>query len=374
MEEQIKIVVLTGGPCSGKTSALAFLSRELRDHGIDVLTVDEVATQFITGGIVPNRDTLSLEDFQRHIIYHIIEKENRWKEVAKSMKASRKIIICDRGTLDSMAYMEGTAFRTMIKKEDWTIPELRDGRYDGIIHMRTAAMGALEYYTTENNKARRESPEEARELDQKTLQAWIGHPHLRVIDNSTDFQGKLNRVLKEILDILGLPIPLEIEKKYLIEKPSLAAIPVPFEIINIEQYYLKTVKEGGENRLRKRGQKGVWLYYQTQKWKKNPGVRIEKERLISEKEYENAFRNRDSRFTGIKKQRCCFIWQEQYFELDFFQEPRGDQCPLEEDESLLEIELTEENKKVSIPPFLKVIREVTEDKQFSNREIARIKG
>lgn len=45
----------------------------------------------------------------------------------------------------------------------------------------TAAVGAEEFYTLENNITRRESVEEARLQDRKTCTAWLGHPKLYVI-------------------------------------------------------------------------------------------------------------------------------------------------------------------------------------------------
>lgn len=46
-------------------------------------------------------------------------------------------------------------------------------RYDAVIHMVTAAIGAERFYTTENNSVRTETPEQARELDIKVLNAWV---------------------------------------------------------------------------------------------------------------------------------------------------------------------------------------------------------
>lgn len=54
---------------------------------------------------------------------------------------------------------------------------LRDGRYDAIIHLVTAADGAEKYYTLDNCVARSETPELARLLDLNTQKAWLGHPH-----------------------------------------------------------------------------------------------------------------------------------------------------------------------------------------------------
>lgn len=59
----------------------------------------------------------------------------------------------------------------------------------------SAAKGAKEFYTTEDHATRYETVEEAVELDQRAAQAWVGHPYYDVIDNSTDFETKLMRMI-----------------------------------------------------------------------------------------------------------------------------------------------------------------------------------
>ena len=75
-------------------------------------------------------------------------------------------------------------------------------KYDAIFHLVTAADGAEEFYTTSNNKARTETPQEAFKQDKKTLEVWRKHPNLKIIDNSTDFEGKIERLLKEVYLVL----------------------------------------------------------------------------------------------------------------------------------------------------------------------------
>ena len=74
---------------------------------------------------------------------------------------------------------------------------LRDRRYDRVCCLNSAANGAEEFYTLENNVARSEGIEVARMLDQKTLDAWTGHPHLSIIPNAKgeSFEDKVNRVV-----------------------------------------------------------------------------------------------------------------------------------------------------------------------------------
>lgn len=52
MEQRRNItkVCLTGGPCAGKTSGLAYLSEKLRDDDLHVFMVPEAATLLANGG------------------------------------------------------------------------------------------------------------------------------------------------------------------------------------------------------------------------------------------------------------------------------------------------------------------------------------
>ncbi|CAN0311734.1 unnamed protein product, partial [Discosporangium mesarthrocarpum] len=82
---------------------------------------------------------------------------------------------------------------------------LRDDRYDGVFHLVTAAIGAEEHYTLENNMARSEPPELAKDVDARTQNAWVGHPRHMLFDNSTDFPRKIERVIAASSRIVGLP-------------------------------------------------------------------------------------------------------------------------------------------------------------------------
>lgn len=85
--------------------------------------------------------------------------------------------------------------------------------------MVTAADGAEAFYTLENNAARSEDTATAIALDQKTRKAWSGHAHHYVFDNSTDFEGKLQRVVDRISKLVGLPSNLSRQSaKFLLQK------------------------------------------------------------------------------------------------------------------------------------------------------------
>ena len=109
MEEKIKHsitkIVVTGGPCAGKSTAESWIQNEFTQRGYQVIFVKETATELITSGI--NGDTLlTTKDFQKFILKLQIEKEKIAMEAASKMKKSKVLIVCDRGTLDGKGYID----------------------------------------------------------------------------------------------------------------------------------------------------------------------------------------------------------------------------------------------------------------------------
>ena len=357
-------IVLSGGPCSGKTTSISKIEEELNSKlGIHTLICPETATELIANGIYPGKN-IPVEDFQEIILKKQLEKEKLYKDIAsKYFDPDKTIIIYDRGILDQLAYIDRTNFDNLLNKYNLTISDIIN-RYDAVIHLTTAAKGTT-HYTTENNSARKETAEEAIALDDRTLAGNTIHPHLRVIDNSTNFEKKIQRVLKVIFDCLGEPTPSEIERKFLIKYPDKNIL----ENLNfsskseIIQTYLKS--EGNiERRIRQRGTKeNGYNFYYTEKESISGIKRIEKEKKITVKEYVNLLIDANPLLHQISKTRYCFVYENQYFELDIY--------PYSIDHAILEIELSDENDNIKMPPFLEVIKEVTDDIYYKNSSIAK---
>lgn len=364
--DRITIIVITGGPCSGKTTGLARLNRMLSDRGYKVLISPESATKLITAGMTPGE--LPWIEFQEEILLDTLSQEDRILSIAKRYrdKGRKVVVLCDRGAMDGEAYIGEDAYGELLERLGFTRRQLCDERYHAVIHLRTAAFGAEEFYTLANNEARHETPLEAWLLDERTLFAWTRHQHPRAIDNSTDFEGKLHRLFGEVCAILGDPVPLEKEDKFLIEALDPASIPVKWTESLITQDYLVSPKAGEERRVRARGDRDSISYYYTVKRKVSSGVRAEEEKMISEREYQALLTLRDPEKATVKKRRICFFWREQFFEVDLFEEPRPGLA-------LMEAERSDRTPELELPPFVKVLRNVTDDKQYSNAEIARYK-
>ena len=49
------------------------------------------------------------------------------------------IIICDRGVMDGSAYTDENVWQAILDETGWTTMQLRDRRYEAVIHLVTAA-------------------------------------------------------------------------------------------------------------------------------------------------------------------------------------------------------------------------------------------
>ena len=361
--KKISKIVITGGPCAGKSTAMSWIRNAFTQRGYSVLIVPETATELITGGVAPWTCGTNGE-YQKCQVELQLTKERLFMQAAKGMKAEKILIVCDRGIMDNRAYMNDEEFGEVLNTLRGDVVAWRDG-YDAVFHLVTAANGAEEFYTKANNAARYESVEQAVALDDRLLSSWTGHRYLRVIDNSTDFEGKMRRLEKEIATFLQEDHPYEIERKFLINYPDVAWLeqnPLCRKV-EIEQVYLKSVP-GEEIRIRKRGENGHYIYYETHKKPLDGMKRMSTERHLSKSDYRRLLKNADPARRTINKTRYCLSYDRQSFEIDLY--------PFWDEQAILEIELRDEAEEIRFPEEIRVIREVTDDPAYKNASLAKI--
>ena len=360
---QITKIVITGGPCAGKTTAMTRIQKEFERRGYRVLFVSETATELITGGVAPWTCGSNL-DYQICQVGLQKYKESVFEQAASTMDSDKILIVCDRGVLDNKAYMTQEEFDAVLRSLGTNEVAERD-KYDAVFHMVTAAKGALEAYTTANNEARRETPEEAAALDDKLIACWTGHPHLRVIDNSGDFESKLRRTVAEISAFLGEPEPMEIERRYLIRFPDLLWLEDKPHCSKVDmiQTYLAAKPDGTEVRVRQRGQDGNFICYKTEKRRISDMTNVEIDSRINIQEYVSLLAEADPSRRPVHKTRYCLTENNRYYEIDIYPEWKK--------KAILEIELRSEDEEVVLPEGIRVIREVTGDRTYSNYEMAK---
>ena len=182
-------VVLTGGPGGGKTAVLELIRQSFCEH---VKVLPEAAGVIFGGGFPREDDRECKRAAQRAIFYVQRELENAGDS------HNPTIVLCDRGTLDGLAYWPGSI------DEFWsslnTTLDEQLARYDAVIHLRTPA---AEHGYNRQNPLRTETAAVAAEVDQRILQAWQSHPRRFVVESMSDFLDKA----AQALDILRGEMP-----------------------------------------------------------------------------------------------------------------------------------------------------------------------
>ena len=184
-------IVLTGGPGGGKTTAADLMRREVGDQ---IVVVPEAATMLFSGGF-PRCAEVHAKRSVQTAIYHV---QRNLEDVHSSLYSDR-VLLCDRGTLDSSVYWpeesNGDFFETLE-----TSFEKELARYDAVIFFETAAVGNLSIEG--GNPMRTESIDEAIELDRRLQKIWGGHPNFNFIPHEQSFLKKLQNAITTLSSFL----------------------------------------------------------------------------------------------------------------------------------------------------------------------------
>ncbi|MBH1989389.1 MAG: ATP-binding protein [Myxococcaceae bacterium] len=184
-----KLIVLTGGPGAGKTTVLEMVKHMFTER---VIVLHEAASMIYNGGFM-RRSTPSAVRCAQRAIYHIQREQERIVEE----EGFARVGLCDRGTLDGLAYWPGEPddfFKSL-----GTTKEAELARYEMVIHMRTPS---LDLGYNNDNPARTEAPEHAAELDQRMIEVWDGHPNHFIVDSRQDFLHKAEEVVEIVSRLL----------------------------------------------------------------------------------------------------------------------------------------------------------------------------
>lgn len=359
----MKNIVLTGGPCAGKTTALASLKECLEERGYQVFILEESATELINKGIRPfGENAVPLYDFQKIITRYQLRKEHLIRLKAKLVKNS--IIIYDRGVIDNKSYLDEISWRKLLNELNLNELKLMN-RYDQVIHLVTAAEGKAEYYTTANNEARSEDAELARLRDTNTLNAYIGHHNLKIADNSSDFSEKINKVKNYIIADLNEPLCFNNQYKFQVdlEKSDLEKLKAISTKSYIEQTYLKSSADI-DSKVRKKIINGNISYYLIIKRKNNEKEEIKTKKVISKLEYLYYLTQKDPNIEQVEKLRYSFRYGKEVYNLDVFTDTSW---------AILECETAKNLSEIKLPDFLEITGIEQNNSNLHNKAIAKKK-
>jgi len=95
------------------------------------------------------------------------------------------VVVCHRGTLDALPYwlLAGEEEHAFYACTGLT-REQHLARYDAVLHLQTAAVGAPGAYARWPSSRRRETPAEAATLDSLCVRAWRDHPRYLFLGNA----------------------------------------------------------------------------------------------------------------------------------------------------------------------------------------------
>lgn len=178
---QPKLVVLTGGPGGGKTAILELARRYFCRH---VVLLPEAASIVFSGGF-PRLSSDAGHRASQHAIFAIQREMERL--ALESDDAA--VVLCDRGTIDGLAYWPGNS-RGLFGAHGATLHD-ELARYAAVIHVETAGPEAYERVGT-----RLETVDEAKRIDAQIRKAWDRHPLRFVISSSSNFLDKANVALE----------------------------------------------------------------------------------------------------------------------------------------------------------------------------------
>ena len=114
-------IVLTGGPCGGKTTALSTLRDHLSRRGFHVILVPEAATHAFEaiGGYDPEwAGTKSHAEVQAAICKFQIAQEQLFRSLALQQRRKPVVMLCDRGTMDGAVFCNDEEWEQVLTLAD----------------------------------------------------------------------------------------------------------------------------------------------------------------------------------------------------------------------------------------------------------------
>lgn len=200
-------IVLTGGPCSGKSSVLAVIRDRLSKRGMQVVTVPEYATHFFANSDGFQGEwvgTEKEEGLQCVFLKYQMMQEDMFKTFA-ALNSKPTVLLLDRGVMDQKVFTSSLSiWNEALKQCNVTEDDILK-RYDMVMHLSTCAkVGEYEWGPGSNNPGRYHTPEEAATLDKTCEDVYKGHKQLRMVPHCPKFEDKLEFVMKYLEDALGV--------------------------------------------------------------------------------------------------------------------------------------------------------------------------
>ena len=190
-------IVLTGGPCGGKSSIVDFVVNDYDKKGYDFHFVDETATNLFSNKfntIKVGDEEISKFDFQTVLfLMQFIKEYNTETSIIEEDAGDKSIILCDRGLLDGKAYMEDIDYEKILKKfgivEDKLVKT-----YSTVLHLVSMYLKDKEFFASERPFA----VNYAADIDYYLKEAWSNCQNKFIIPTTDSIEEKRDMVYKYI--------------------------------------------------------------------------------------------------------------------------------------------------------------------------------
>jgi predicted ATPase len=169
-------IALTGGPGGGKTTSINYLKQTPADYYF----IPEAATIILEGGYPNLEQNTWTPAWQEGLQLAVAGLQKGLELIAQERAQGQAAIVCDRGMLDSAAYLENPKSYEPITGE--TQAKSLE-RYDAVIFLHSFAK--INRYKKDTNRARFEDARQAIVMNDRLLEAWKEHPNLIEIDIPT---------------------------------------------------------------------------------------------------------------------------------------------------------------------------------------------
>ncbi|MFA6525970.1 MAG: ATP-binding protein [Candidatus Buchananbacteria bacterium] len=195
-------IVITGGPCAGKSSIIAMLKDEFGD---EIITVPEAATLLLTGGFpMPGKHIEWCDEwqyaFQKSVLHLKKSLEDTYSLMA--LRKGAKLLICDNGLPSGAAYMPGGMEEFIAMYGIDLLSEMAD--YSSVIHLETIALTQPHKYGKHNNETRYTTLEQAIKLDDLIKEIWEEHEKRFIIPSSWKLEEKYHKAREVVNGYLSI--------------------------------------------------------------------------------------------------------------------------------------------------------------------------
>lgn len=190
----MKKLVVTGGPCAGKTTVINAIQDEFRNQ---VTLVPEVASMLLSSGFpVPGRDVEWSFQWQVAFEKAIVPVQEAIEEAKtlEAIKKGHKLLICDRGTLDTVGYLPNGFSDWKALFPNANVEEICS-RYLTVIHLESLATANPDLYGRTGNENRFEPLDRAKEVELAMRESWKNHPKRIFIAGNKGVENKVSQVI-----------------------------------------------------------------------------------------------------------------------------------------------------------------------------------